>query len=101
MESNEKYCTCEYGPLGTGRMDSNKCPIDDMTQEEQIEWGCLGWDTVARLEGKLKEISTLIDEPIMLGSYPGLLSRLVGVRKVLEGRIEQELGVASNNSAEE
>ena len=50
MSDYEHYCNCEWGPLGTGRLDSNRCPIHDMSQAEQIAWGILGWDEAERLE---------------------------------------------------
>ena len=53
---SEEYCICEWGPLGTGRMDSNKCPVHDMTIEELLEWGCLGWDTAEQLEAEIERL---------------------------------------------
>jgi hypothetical protein len=37
MEKEEKHCTCEWGTLGQGRMDSNRCLMHDFTREELIE----------------------------------------------------------------
>ena len=30
-------CNCEYGALGTGRMDSNRCLVHDFTHDELVE----------------------------------------------------------------
>jgi len=58
----QEYCTCEFGPLGTGRMDSNKCPIHDMTRDELISWGVYGWHEFARMNELLTRAAHYISQ---------------------------------------
>lgn len=52
----QEFCACEWGALGTGRIDSNKCPIHDMTRNELISWGVSGWHEVSQLEAEVKRL---------------------------------------------
>ena len=70
---NEKICNCEYGPLGTGRIDSNTCPIHDAHNDKVATM----LELVQRNQ-ELKERVRQLEEVLKVISNKGISGRGLG-----------------------